>query len=662
MGLPFFKRGVRRPGLDVPFSSSGIEQLTPLLAINGLSALPELRYKGGDANGSGWTAWGYGSNLSFVAGTSPTFYAGAPFLGSANDSVLFNAGGHFQAGAASVGNVTTEDLVVEVVFRASVAGATKQVIFKSDGTNGWQVEITSAGALRLVLTQNSSTVAVSAGTVVDGAWYHAMWFVNRDENSTSGAVGYLNATAGSGANPFALRASIGNSALLSLGANASAGEQYAGALALVSVWKQGGWHQPGSSGPTEWAAVAKERFARLCGVYPRYALGTRTPSVMIRASTAQLDILRNSVRTTYLVGAGWPRVCRRVDSDGTEVSGYLAEKQVTNFCLQSADLSTTWTKIDAGDGIVTNSWRAPSNDMVADAIVPDASNNQHGVTQDVTITGALHVYSCWMKAGTHSWGYLADATVANCTAYFNLATGVMGTLGSGVAAGFMEDWGNGWYRCGIRFTGTSAAHTFQISPADGNGDITTSGNGSSAAMYVWGVQLERSVDRMTSFIPTTTASATRQADRLDYKADDGSTSTTKGTLEMSVLVPEVDDITAAQSVLCIVNGPGSGNYNVHLSIGTSEVLDWEGKDGGVTQWDITDTTTEVADNLAHRLTASWNANLASLTVDGVSEGTADSSATVPSNMTLIRVGQNMGSTGQLGGLIGGLKIYREVVR
>jgi hypothetical protein len=91
-----------------------IERLPAALTTNSITKYPTFRYKGGDASAGGWAPWGYGSKLT-LRDTLTTYNQGSPLLGPLDDSVMFNGDGYFIS-TTNIGNITTEDFVVEILM------------------------------------------------------------------------------------------------------------------------------------------------------------------------------------------------------------------------------------------------------------------------------------------------------------------------------------------------------------------------------------------------------------------------------------------------------------------------------------------------------------------------------------------------------------------
>lgn len=217
-------------------------------------------------------------------------------------------------------------------------------------------------------------------------------------------------------------------------------------------------------------------------------------------------------------------------TDATGPYGYLAEGARTNLALQSENLSTTW----AGNrtSVSANSAVAPDGTTTADKLVEDSTaSNTHYTAQSIALADSTnYVWSVFVKAAGRDWVRIVGIakTGGVRAVYVNLATGVAGqTSGIGASDYRIEAHPNGWYRVSVVFaSGTGANGGGQVRLADSDGGESYSGDGSSG-VYVWGAQME-AASFVSSYIPTTTASVTRNADVLSY-ATSGNFSDTAGT-------------------------------------------------------------------------------------------------------------------------------------
>jgi hypothetical protein len=102
-------------------------------------------------------------------------------------------------------------------------------------------------------------------------------------------------------------------------------------------------------------------------------------------------------------------------------------------------------------------------------------------------------------------------SAANISTWFDVEDGVVGTVGAGSTAQ-IEDFGNDWYRCSISFTSAfTGSRNFILYLTTGNNTATANIVGGA---YIFGAQLEAGA-YPTSYIPTTTATVTRNADVIN---------------------------------------------------------------------------------------------------------------------------------------------------
>lgn len=268
----------------------------------------------------------------------------------------------------------------------------------------------------------------------------------------------------------------------------------------------------------------------------------------------------------------------RVDYSLGGCPNILLEPQRTNLNLHSEDLTNAyWSKFQSS--ISANAAIAPSGNLTADKIVEDTTTNAHSVFIGGVILsiGQSLTRSVYLKADGRIWAALAisESGVFH-RAYFNLSNGTIGNVGAGVTAS-IEPAANGYYKCIItRVLTTTNPSSFAIELASANGTNSYLGNGVSG-IFVWGAQLEAGA-YSTSFIPTTTASVTRNFDYIirNNLVTNGIVSATQGTwfLEIRNNLPFIRD-TSVSSLNFGMDGnnclrfrsSGSGRISAEKNVG-----------------------------------------------------------------------------------------------
>lgn len=146
--------------------------------------------------------------------------------------------------------------------------------------------------------------------------------------------------------------------------------------------------------------------------------------------------------------------------------------------------NAAWTKSSLT--VISNSIAAPNGSVTADTIRADGVTCR--IFQLTTLaTGVSHRFAAYIKAGLTLW--VAIRAVGSATqpgAWFNLGTGVVGTVESGLTATITPA-GNGWFLCEITFSAiTAAATNFSIYPVSNNGNYASAVNDT---LYIWGADL-----------------------------------------------------------------------------------------------------------------------------------------------------------------------------
>jgi hypothetical protein len=270
--------------------------------------------------------------------------------------------------------------------------------------------------------------------------------------------------------------------------------------------------------------------------------------------------------------------------------GLLIEESRVNLFTYSSDfVNGGWAQ-----SLVTISAPtiiAPDGTLTGVKFIPTAVSTTHyayrnvlsGIANSTKYTTSIYVKKGEYDTFTINLNNTYNTFVAsNIT--FNLTTGVIDSASGSVTATYsMTPAGNGWYRCSVTDTTTSAVTSgsmrtyFYVTT-----NATYTGNGYSG-IYIWGAQLEAGAFA-TSYIPTVASTVTRAADQASmtgtnfsswYNQSQGSmnseydySSSTNTTGKVMAFGP-----TAAGSYATIAanGGEQTGWYTSGLSIGTGVV-------------------------------------------------------------------------------------------
>jgi hypothetical protein len=230
----------------------------------------------------------------------------------------------------------------------------------------------------------------------------------------------------------------------------------------------------------------------------------------------------------------------------TTTLGYLSELAVTNLLQRSEEMdNASWLKTDVT--VTANNVPSPDGyttaDLCTEGVAGTASLNQGSgaYTANTPVT-----FSVYLKRGNTDWVRVTQTGTAtpadSVRAWFNLATGAKGSVQAAGAAtqasSTIQAMNNGWYRCSVTYLPNATETTTQtyISSASADNVPTRVNN---ATYYAWGAQCEIGLGA-TSYIPTTSTTASRNSENLNYPAT-GNIEASTGTVnaEHTLLVSTV---------------------------------------------------------------------------------------------------------------------------
>ena len=637
---------------------SGDGRLSESITLSGQTVSPTWSYRGASASGSTWTA-ASGANLALAStGTAPTTGRLAPGTAGVSRSVAFTSTGQVYQAASSVEQLGDDDWAIEVIFRAA---ATATTLFATKGAGaaspGFSMQQGSGSTLGVSISDGTTLVTINDTGITPGAWgiYHC--FRDKSDATSTGGRAFYNGAATGSVNWGTVTGPL-NGGAFTIGSLADFTSKFTGEILSIRVYKRSGWFPGGAANTTAWAAWVKERAAYWMGLRASAALGNAVPVTMTRAAVGYADRVVDEAtgeRRLFLMGANAVRLCKRRERAGGEyMTGVAIEPQRTNLFVRSEEFdSASWTKTRTT--VTANAIAAPTGDVVADGFVADTSPiNDHSLNQTVTFAAGQATMSVFAKAGAQRYIGFFHTGLLNGV-MFDLQSGVVGNryAAATTVVGHIERFGDGWFRCSMTWTATAGAVSMAIQAsnadwqANGTASHTFVGTGA-VSLYLWGAQAEAS-NEPTTYVATSTATASRTADALEYVMSDGNFVAAQGQLSLDVMYPAAYDL-AADHMLAMVSATSSTNPDhVSLSTVSNNQPRTTGGNASVSQWTIGgaggvggNASPDIVDGERHSVLASWKANDARLLVDGASAGTPDASvsmfATAPAVLNVGRWG------------------------
>jgi hypothetical protein len=303
----------------------------------------------------------------------------------------------------------------------------------------------------------------------------------------------------------------------------------------------------------------------------------------------------------------------RLDYSNGTCPSLLVEPQRTNLALWSSSFdNAAWSKSNVT--ITANDTISPSGIQDADLCSFTSSSNSLILSASNSAT-STYTISVFAKKGTGNILRIREVFYFGTSSVFNLDIGAV-VSGSGK----IEDYGNGWYRCSITQSYSSGETAIQWS-FDSNTNVNN--------FYLWGAQLEAG-SYATSYIPTTSASVTRNADVISKTGISSLIGQTEGTFFIEAIVGEAP----SEIYFFAQNSLGSSvEDSIYFQKDTNSIK-FVGWVGFSINWNISGGTFATGDKV--KIAGAYKANDIALYVNGTQIGT-DTSASLPP-LTSIQLG------------------------
>jgi hypothetical protein len=353
-------------------------------------------------------------------------------------------------------------------------------------------------------------------------------------------------------------------------------------------------------------------------IYAQKPLTTDGQLTFTRASTATRVNASGLIET---VSSGVPRL----DYLGSTCPKLLLEPQRTNLYTYSEQIDNAdWGKTNVS--VTANNTASPDGSTNADKVVANTTNGVHRIEQDKATATQVATQSVFAKASGYNFIALENGGEI---AYFNVSTGVVGTVSGGTAS--IQNYGNGWYRCIFTATGLNTKSYIYISNA--NNVISFAGDNASG-VFLYGAQFEVGA-YATSYIPTTSAAVTRLADAASKTGISSLIGQTEGTMFVEVDLTHLTDqgVGTNQYLMQVYQDAGA---RILIFRTAADQLNYYFLKGGVAFFSNTSVTT----NGRHKLAFAYKSGDSAFYIDGVQQHTSSTTFTAFSSLAQLHIGAN----------------------
>jgi len=351
------------------------------------------------------------------------------------------------------------------------------------------------------------------------------------------------------------------------------------------------------------------------------------------------------------VGSNVPRIdYPMIDGVVSGCPSLLLEPQSTNLITYSEAFDNAYW-IKTRSSITSNSVTAPNGTLTADKLVDNTVDDAHRfIGTGFSTTSVNYTASIFVKKDEIKYAYLRvnDSGGTYISGTFDLQDGIVTQEENGDLS--IENFGNGWYRIiGTAISNANGLSYLELRTSKTPIYSNYIGNGSDG-LYIWGAQLEQG-SYATSYIPTSGATATRNAETASKSGLSSYINSSEG-----VLYAEVDFSKSGFETLSISKSMNNRVVIARAFPSPNVIRAIVVSNGTVnTQVDYS-----VQNDGFHKVAITYNQSTFSLYVNGVLIGT-EAMTNFSENMDSVSLTQYIGSVNPFYGKVKDLRVYNQAL-
>jgi hypothetical protein len=219
----------------------------------------------------------------------------------------------------------------------------------------------------------------------------------------------------------------------------------------------------------------------------------------------------------------------RLDYTDGSCPKVLIEPQRTNLIIRSSEFDNAyWDK--SSSTLTSNTVVSPDGTSNADTLNTTNAANYSLIRGSVNLTIAtVYTASIFVKKSNYRYvGFRFIYTSGTLYNLYDFDTNTVTNTNNSVYPIKIQNYANGWVRLSITGSALATSSVFDIAYVNSNGLVTSNPLGTEQ-YYIWGAQVEAG-ESASSYIPTTSATVTRNGDAISKGSISSLLGLTQGTI------------------------------------------------------------------------------------------------------------------------------------